>query len=227
MSASSVRGPSVARTSGTRSAPRASSMAPSWARNGGTTLSQAAPSVLGRRQRLDRFQVRTWTAGAVRGIPASSSTASAHARSSAGPPGRAHEARSGSSGSSRERSHVRTATSTSSLTSARYVTGPPQQDRCGSPASNRRMTTSMSCAWRAPTTTDPASCHHGTSTSNGARAPRIVPSRWHSTRVTTRLEAVCITLELPLRNGALADLAVVLRLVHGRRDLPSREAREA
>ena len=76
-----------------------------------------------------------------------------------------------------ERSHGRTATATSSPTSARYVTGPPRQQRPSSPASNRRMTTSMPWARRAPATTGPASCHHGTSTSNGGRAPRITPSR--------------------------------------------------
>ena len=42
---------------------------PSWAKNGGTTLSQAQPDVVGSRQRLDRFHVRIWTAGPARGVP--------------------------------------------------------------------------------------------------------------------------------------------------------------
>ena len=39
---------------------------PRGAKNGGTTLSQAVPSAVGSRQMLDRFQVRTCTAGPVR-----------------------------------------------------------------------------------------------------------------------------------------------------------------
>ena len=61
----------------------------SWAKNGGTALSQAAELPMGRRQRLDRFQVFTCSAGPVRGVPRSERTESAQRRSFPGPPGRA------------------------------------------------------------------------------------------------------------------------------------------
>ena len=62
-------------------------MPPSWAKNGGTTLSQAEPSRSGSRQMLDRFQVRSCSAGPRRSSPRSRRTADAHSRCAAGPPG--------------------------------------------------------------------------------------------------------------------------------------------
>ena len=70
-------------------------MAPSCAKNGGTTLSQAGPAAVGSRQMLDRFQVLIWSAGPLRGRPAAVSCSSAQATSAAGPPGFAYGSRSG------------------------------------------------------------------------------------------------------------------------------------
>ena len=97
--ASRIRGPSAAISGGTIAGSSRSSIAPSWAKNGGTTLSQAVPSAVGSCQMLDRFQVRPCTAGPVRSRPAAASAASAQARSAAGPPGRAYGSRSGCSAS--------------------------------------------------------------------------------------------------------------------------------
>ena len=66
-------------------------IAPSCAKNGGTTLSQTVPSDVGRVQRLERFQERIWRGSPAMGVPRAASTAAAHARSSAGPPGLAYE----------------------------------------------------------------------------------------------------------------------------------------
>ena len=79
--ASRIRGPSAAISGGTTAGSSRCSIAPSWAKNGGTTLSQAVPSAVGSRQMLDRFQVRPCTAGPVRSRPAAASAASAQARS--------------------------------------------------------------------------------------------------------------------------------------------------
>jgi hypothetical protein len=54
-----------------------------WARNGGRTLSQSTPRLLGRRQRLDRFQLRTCS-----GLPAGSNGEHYPAGSSPRTPGR-------------------------------------------------------------------------------------------------------------------------------------------
>ncbi len=161
-----------------------SSTPPSWAKNGGTTLSQAAPPSTGRRQRLDRFQVRICRASAIRGVPRPSSAASAHARSAAGPPGQAQGMRSGSS-SVGSPLHGLSATRGARETSARYVTCPPAvPDAVGVPSRRRSTVTSSPCAARAPSTTGHASCHHGNSTSNGGSDPRTTPSGRQRTSVT-------------------------------------------
>ena len=91
-----------------RSGPAGRSIAPSWPKNGGTTLSQAGPAAVGSRQTLERFQVLTWTAGAGPG-PARGAAAVRRPRRgrAAGPPGRAYGSRSGwsSSGSAASAGH--------------------------------------------------------------------------------------------------------------------------
>ena len=150
---------------------------PRGRRTGGPPLARRRRGTVGRRQRLDRFQDRTCTAGAVRGIAG---------RLERGV--RPRQVLGGTTGA-RPRGAERLVWVPRAIPRAdgdvhvivhlREVRdgSARAQTRCCSPVSNRRMTTSMSWARRAPTTTGPASCHHGTSTSNGARAPRIAPVR--------------------------------------------------
>ena len=54
---------------------------PSWAKNGGTTLSQASPALVVSRQTLDRFQVRICCGAATIVTPRAAQDAVAQARS--------------------------------------------------------------------------------------------------------------------------------------------------
>ena len=122
-------------------------MSPSWAKNGGTTLSHAdRPSASGSRQMLDRFQLRICSAGPSRSIRRAASTSSAHARSASGPPGFAYRRRSGCSSSVTSNGRRASAASGDRAmgveTSARYVT-PPPCGRGSSVSSIRRITTSI------------------------------------------------------------------------------------
>ena len=85
----SRRGPSLASTRGVGWPASVSSNRPSWAKNGGTTFSHSVPALEGRRQRLDRFQVRICSGRPAAAMPLAAIAACAQARSAAGPPGRA------------------------------------------------------------------------------------------------------------------------------------------